>query len=130
MFKNGITADQIIVGMRDDFLEDASKRLTLLRENLGKARAGAHDCDPLAGFRAEIHTLKGTGQSFGFPSLTLISRRLEGYLRGHDVEAFAADTAIEAYLDAISGIIDAGVEPQDDALDAILDGLAPPTKSE
>ena len=63
-------------------------------------------------------------------SLTLISRRLEGYLRGHDVEAFAADTAIEAYLDAISGIIDAGVEPQDDALDAILDGLAPPTKSE
>jgi chemotaxis protein histidine kinase CheA len=124
MFKNGIAEEQIIAGMRDDFLKDAAKRLALLRQNLAKARSGAADCDALAGFRAEVHTLKGTGQSFGFPSLTMISRRLEGYLRGHDAEAFAADAALDSFLEAIASVIDAGQEPDEGALDALLDGLA------
>jgi chemotaxis protein histidine kinase CheA len=126
MFKKGITEEQIIAGMRDDFLKDAAKRLSLLRENVALARTAKRECDAFAKFRAEVHTLKGTGQSFGFPSITMISRRLEGYLRGLDADSFAADTALDAYLEAIAGIIDAGQEPDEDSLDAILDGLAAP----
>ncbi len=126
MFKNGINEEQIIAGMRDDFLKDAAKRLGLLRESLAAARKGACETNPLGRFRAEVHTLKGTGQAFGFPSLTLISRRLEGYLRAHDAEEFAADDALDDFLEAIAGVIDAGREPDEDSLDSLLDSLPAP----
>ncbi|MBT6094719.1 MAG: Hpt domain-containing protein [Rhodospirillaceae bacterium] len=126
MFKNGTTEEQIIANMRDDFLADATKRLTLLRENLAAARRRDCENDPFVTFRAEVHTLKGMGQAFGFPSLTLISRRLEGYLRNHSRDAFATDDDIDGFLESIAGVISAGEEPGDDKLDDILDSLPPP----
>lgn len=126
MFKNGITEEQIIAGMRDDFLEDASHRLSLLRKNLDAARAKDCDNDPFEIFRAELHTLKGMGQAFGFPSLTLISRRLEGYLEFHTEESFAADGGIEPYLDRIQDVVVSGQEPDDERLQEMLDSLPMP----
>ncbi len=130
MFKKGITEDQIIANMRDDFLADATKRLALLRENLAAARRRDCENNPIVTFRAEVHTLKGMGQAFGFPSLTLISRRLEGYLRNHSPEAFAGDADIDGFLDSIADVIAAGEEPDDDKLDDILDSLPPPVPEE
>ncbi len=126
MFKNGTTEDQIIANMRDDFLADAGKRLGLLRDSLARARARECESDPFAAFRAEVHTLKGMGQAFGFPSLTLINRRLEGYLRNHTSEHFAEDEEIERFLVSIGEIIEAGEEPSDERLDTILDSLPAP----
>lgn len=126
MFKNATTEEQIIANMRDDFLADAGKRLGLLRENWARAQARECESDPFTAFRAEVHTLKGMGQAFGFPSLTLINRRLEGYLRNHTSENFAADAEIERFLVSIGEIIEAGEEPSDDRLDSILDSLPAP----
>jgi len=130
MFKNGVDENEIIARLRDEFLDDARLRLDLIRQ--ARAATQSKDCEnnPLQAFRAEVHTLKGTGQSFGFPSLTLISRRLEGYIRPFDEASFAADTDVDSFIAAIADVIDAGEEPDDDALDALLDGLPEPAPQE
>jgi len=126
MFKNGIDENEIIARLRDEFLDDARLRLELIRKARDAAQAKDCENDPFQIFRAEVHTLKGTGQSFGFPSLTLISRRLEGYVRPFDGESFAADTGVDRFIAAIADVINAGEEPDDDALDALLDSLPGP----
>ena len=126
MFKNGATEEQIIAGMRDDFLADAAKRLALLRKSRDAARNCNFENDPLKSFRAETHTLKGMGQAFGFPSLTLISRRLEGYLRAHTEEVFAKDNEIDLFIECIADIVANGEEPADDKLETILESLPTP----
>lgn len=126
MFKNGVNKSQIIANLRGEFLEDARGRLDTMIA-LRQAAARADDPgDPYAAFRAELHTMKGMGQSFGFASITMISRRLETYLLALDAAAFAISDAIAPYLDAIGGIVDGGEEPDDDRLDELLDGLASP----
>ena len=126
MFKNGVTEEQIIAGMRDDFLVDANKRLSLLRKSREAARNRDCENDSLRVFRAEVHTLKGMGQAFGFPSLTMISRRLEGYLSTHTEEVFADDDEVALFIDSIADIVSSGEEPDDDMLDTILGGLPAP----
>ena len=128
MFKNGMTEEQIIAGMRDDFLKDATLRLALLRKSRAAAIAGDCDNNPFDIFQAELHTLKGMGQAFGFPSLTLISRRLEGYLQDFTEETFVADQEIERFLAHIETVIDAGEEPDDDRLETMLNDLPPPVE--
>lgn len=127
MFKNGMTEEQIIAGMRDDFLKDATLRLDLLRKNRAAAIAGEGDKTAFDTFQAELHTLKGMGQAFGFPSLTLISRRLEGYLQDFTAETFAADMEVERFLDHIGTVIEAREEPDDEQLEDMLNDLPPPT---
>ena len=129
MFKDGVKESQIIANLRDEFLEDAGVRLGKMVE-LRKAAARADDpAEAYAAFRAELHTMKGMGQSFGFASITMISRRLEEYFLSVTAPAFAANDAVEPYLDAIGRIIDGREEPSDDALDEILDSLAPPASA-
>jgi len=77
-------------------------------------------------FKQEVHTLKGMGQSFGFGSVTMICRRLELYLIDASAQDFVADVAIERFLSALDGIVEAGEEPDDDTIDDILDALPEP----
>lgn len=125
MFKNGVTESQIIANLRGEFLEDARRRLDLMIGFHAEAGSGDPD-DAFTGFKAEAHTLKGMGQSFGFPSITMVSRRLELLMKADTAAAFATRGDIQPYLDALSTIIDAGEEPSEDDLDAMLDGLATP----
>lgn len=126
MFKNGITEEQIIANMRDDFLEDAAKRLELLRESRAAARVGDCSTDPFGAFRAEVHTMKGMGQAFGFPSLTIISRRLEGYIHDYSPETFANDDDVDLFIDRIAAVIDAREEPSEENLEAMIESLPLP----
>ena len=59
-------------------------------------------------------------------SLTLISRRLEGYLRAHTEEAFSDDDEVDLFLECIADVVTAGEEPADDLLETILESLPAP----
>jgi len=126
MFKDGITEEQIIANLRGEFLEDAGRRLHVLVEHHAKALRREDPEATFAAFRAELHTLKGMGQSFGFGSITMICRRLEYYLKPLSAEGFIRDAAVAPYLDALDGIIEGGEEPGEDDLEGILDSLAAP----
>lgn len=126
MFKDGVTESQIIANLRGEFLTDSRSRLNKMIELRETAAHADEPEEAYTAFRAELHTMKGMGQSFGFASITMISRRLEQFLMPVDAAAFPKNDAVVPYLDAIGGILDAGEELDDDALDAVLDGLAPP----
>ncbi len=127
MFKNGETESQIIANLRGEFLEDARHRLDVMAKHKDTASRAEDPEEAYSAFKAEVHTMKGLGQSFGFASITMISRRLEQFLISMSAAAFSINTDVPAYLDAISGIVDAGEELSDDALDGVLDSLAEPT---
>lgn len=126
MFKDGATESDIIANLRGEFLEDAGRRIGQMRE-LRTEAARSQQPDPgYVAFKAELHTMKGMGQSFGFASITVISRRLEQVLSTMTAATFVASEDITPFLDAIAKIVEAGTEVSDDALADILDGLLEP----
>ncbi|MDD9876706.1 MAG: Hpt domain-containing protein [Magnetovibrio sp.] len=129
MFKNGVNEAQIIANLRGEFLEDARKRLDLLNEARVTASRADDPEPPFKTFRQELHTLKGMGQSFGFGSITLISRRLEENLKDGTAEGFSNDETVPPYLAAMDEIVDAGEEPSDDEIESILEALPLPSKA-
>lgn len=126
MFKEGITEEQNIANLRGEFLEDARRRLDIMIENRKTAEREGDSQSAFTTFKAELHTLKGMGQSFGLGSITMISRRLELYLKTRDAECLGADVAIQPYMTALDRIVDTGDEPSDDEIETLLDGLAAP----
>ena len=126
MFREGITEEQIIANLRGEFLEDARRRLDIMIENRKTAEREGDPQSAFTTFKAELHTLKGMGQSFGFGSITMISRRLELYLKTRDAECLGADVAIQPYMTALDRIVDTGDEPSDDEIETLFDGLAAP----
>jgi len=126
MLKDGATESQIIANLRDEFLDDAGRRLEMMVETrMAASRADGPEAE-FKSFKAELHTMKGMGQSFGFASITMISRRLEEFLKSMSADAFADNDDVQPYLDAIHRIIDARIELDDNELDNVLNGLAAP----
>ena len=73
--------DDLVSNLAQEFLVDSVETLG----NLGLLVSETHDGKVDGGYtlqtvRREIHTLKGQGSSFGFPSITAIAHRLENYL--------------------------------------------------
>lgn len=79
--------------------------------------------DHLTEFRREVHSLKGMGGSFGFPSISLICHRLEDYLSSTGAPTTTQLGDLQVFVDRLSDIIDEGVDPVDDATNTILRAL-------
>ena len=126
MFKEGFSEAGIIANLRGEFLEDTRRRIDLLIKNKKLAETADDPAAFYGEFKQEVHTLKGMGQSFGFASVTMISRRLEYYLKDKTAESFAIDPSIGSFILALERIVDARIEPGEDELDDILDKLPAP----
>lgn len=123
MSKDGVTASDIIANLRGEFLEDTRRRLDRMMEIRETAARTGQPEPGYASFKAELHTMKGMGQSFGFASITVISRRLEEVLEPMTAAAFLASEDIAPFLDAISGVVESGAEISDGELEEALSGL-------
>lgn len=117
---NGISND-IMAQLREEFLAHSQSRLEILDACIASLLATEDGgADQLIEFQREVHNLKGTGASFGFPSISLIAHRLEDYLllAGNPATKQLGD--IQIFVDRLSDIIDQAVEPDDDAINKIL----------
>lgn len=112
------TSELVIERLRGEFLQRAAEQVTLLRRYLADGDAAS-----LETFMREVHDLKGSGHSFGFPSLTLLALRLEDAAEGMAHEDFKDNARLVQHLDCIAKIVANGVEPQDAAVEAMLDDL-------
>jgi|TARA_R110002072_G_scaffold19100_3_gene71088 CheY-like chemotaxis protein/HPt (histidine-containing phosphotransfer) domain-containing protein len=72
--------DSILAQLRQEFVDDALERLLTIQSVL----AGPLPIrgDALISLHRELHNLKGMGAAFGFPTITLLSHRMEDYLTG------------------------------------------------
>ena len=118
------SADAIIANLTHEFLVDAADRLGELGILVSKAIAGELDMPSvLADIRREVHTLKGTGSTFGFPSVTVIAHHLENYLADLETLDIRLLDDVLRFFDRMQDITDSGENPDDEALAGIVRAL-------
>ncbi len=72
----------IVERLREAFVADLEVRVGRLEAIYGRLEGGAEDGTLLPRLRAELHDLKGTGTSFGFPEVTAIASHAETFAAG------------------------------------------------
>ena len=115
------THEQIIARLSQEFLTDAGDRIGVIEKALGNG--SSPDPEAVMTIRREVHNIKGTGGSFGFPVISLIAHRLEDYMSGLDVldERHVSDMAV--FVDRLADIIEVGRDPDDSAAEALVRSL-------
>lgn len=116
--------DTALDELRADFLAGARDRLDEIEDGLWSLENPEVDAaEELLTIRREIHSIKGMGTTFGFPSITIIAHRLEDYLA--DVESPGARHVedIAVFLDHMRDIVNLAVDPGAEATDALVRSL-------
>lgn len=106
--------DETFLILQQDYIREAPARLAELRKDLAAFRAG--EPDALESLRMRFHRLAGSGGSYGFPTVTEISRAAEHRILTPPAptvrEAEEFDTAINALKDAFdNAAVDVGMPP-------------------
>jgi CheY-like chemotaxis protein/HPt (histidine-containing phosphotransfer) domain-containing protein len=116
--------DEIIAELRADFLADAAVRLDSLDEFIRRLKfEGGEQKEFLSGVRREVHTLKGTGESFGFRAISLIAHRVEDYLSDTDTLSPLQLGDLQLFLGHMRDIVACGEDPPGDHVNEILRSL-------
>lgn len=119
--------NEIILELRDDFIEDATDRLDTLESVLDKVFAGeGGGQETLSIIRREAHSIKGMGGSFGFPLITSVAHRLEDYLSGAKELNDASLHDALLFVEVMREVVEDGENPDDSLSDLVLKKL--PTK--
>jgi CheY-like chemotaxis protein len=98
---------QLSESLRLEFVDDFRDRLEKMRVCLRDVQEGT--LDPNSGFqefKRELHNIKGTGASFGFPNLSVLCHRFEECLLNLTDVTFGASRAILMYLEHMTEIAD------------------------
>lgn len=99
--------EEVFAKLRTEFRVDAQDCLARLEGDLERVRkktVTASSC--LSELCREIHSLKGSGGSFGYPTITVIAHRLESYITGISGLDDGAIDDILAFLDRMRDILD------------------------
>lgn len=116
--------DDVYLTLQSEFLDEARDRLGEMEECLNDAYTGQiESSEALIKLRREAHTLKGMGNAFGFPLITVLTHRLEDYL-SNLIEPTAENSMdIQYYIDRTWDIVRRGENPADDETKEILRAL-------
>ncbi|MBT3395566.1 MAG: hypothetical protein HOB82_06740 [Alphaproteobacteria bacterium] len=101
------SVDEVMASLRNEFIERANDHLDELDTAIRAAQhdAGGNFPDEYE-FRRRIHSLKGSGGTFGFPLVTVIAHRLEDYMSEVGAIGDHALEGIQVFVDRIRDNID------------------------
>ncbi len=123
MTPGNMDSKSVIESLRGEFLSDCLDHLERANEAIEGMAAEAGDGEThLKRIQHKIHTIKGTGGSFGFPSISRIAHALEDFMEAHS-DILADWRGIENYLDEIRRIAASGVDVAGEDLARIMDAL-------
>lgn len=104
-----VDMDELMAQLKSEFSDYMSDRLSTIYNTLDLLKKGQGTAaDTLREVRREIHSLKGSGTTFGYPIVSLIAQRLETYVNDlkdlddkqiADLQTFADRMAEMAELD-------------------------------
>lgn len=116
--------ENLIEKLRNEFLESTEDSLDLIEDTANRSLNQEIDKD--MGFeeiKRQIHSIKGTAASVGFPITSTIAHRLEDYIEGAPVLTDGLVSGIGKYCDEIRAIISTGKEPMGDETAQLLRSL-------
>ena len=107
--------DHMIQTLAVDFLAEADETLQGLWDLLERSAAGdAPGNSTVLELRRQAHSLKGLGGSFGFPSITLISHRLEDCIDGQDSLDSHYLGHARSFIEALQDIVESKTNSSDE----------------
>lgn len=116
--------EMILADMRQEFIIETGDKLEEIEQVVGqlRERQGNHE-NNISEIKRLMHTIKGGGGSFGFPTVSKVAHAFEDYLETTgDITNIAPDDVL-LFSDAIASILDAGVEPDDTHANMMLRSL-------
>ena len=116
--------EMILADMRQEFIEDTSDKLEEIEQSVDmlRSRGGSVENNVME-IKRLMHTIKGGGGSFGFPTVTKIAHAFEDYLETTgDIKNIQPEDVL-LFCDAIASILEAGREPDDDHANMMLRSL-------
>lgn len=117
---NDFPFEEVFAGLRTEFRVDAQDCLGRLETQLDGVRKKATAASAaLSDLCREVHTLKGSGSSFGFPTVTVIAHRLENYISGVPGLDGTAIDDILVYLDRMRDILEDDEDGDDRTADIV-----------
>lgn len=116
--------EMILADMRQEFIVETSDKLEELESIIGQVRDRTGNVDNnIMEIKRLMHTIKGGGGSFGFPTVSKIAHAFEDYLETTgDIRTIVPEDVL-LFSDAISSILDTGVEPDDTHAQMMLRSL-------
>lgn len=116
--------DGLLAGLRQHFVDDFRDRLDTMEALVRDTIAGKLPPEEgLPAFRRELHSLKGTGTTFGFPTVTLICHKAEEYLSQARPNEFPDALQISAFLDPLGVLLEQSVDLAEDDRTRLIEGL-------
>lgn len=116
--------ESFIEKLKVEFLESTEDSLDLMETTINESLQG--DIDTKKAFEEvmrQVHSIKGTAASVGFPITTTIAHRLEDYLEGVTAMTETLSSGVGKYCDQIRKIISEGKEPPVSETAALLRAL-------
>ena len=107
---------EFIIETRDK-IEEVERMIDALRERVGSP------ANNLMEIKRLMHTIKGGGGSFGFPTISKIAHGFEDYLETSGEGNFASPDDLLVFSDAIASILDAGTDADDKHAQMLLRSL-------
>lgn len=116
--------ESFIEKLKVEFLESTEDSLDLIEDVINQGLQG--DMEPAQAFEElirQVHSIKGTAASVGFPITSTIAHRLEDFMEGATSITEALGSGVGKYCDEIRKIVADGKEPPATATSGILRSL-------
>lgn len=114
----------ILADIRQDFIVNTRDKLDDLEEEIEALRNGSDNAENhILEVKRVIHSIKGAGGSFGFPTISKVAHGLEDYLEtSGDVSTVTAEDLM-VFINTLTDILIAGEEPDEQLAHMMLRSL-------
>lgn len=104
----------ILDDLRQEFIEETRDKIEEIEKMIDglRSREGS-PANNLMEIKRLMHTIKGGGGSFGFPTISKVAHGFEDYLETSGEGNYASPDDLLFFADAIASILDVGVDPDD-----------------
>ena len=113
-------SDEVLKQLQAEFLDDARERVQNMQTQIDQTRVGGNIEKTQLFVLREAHNLKGMGDAFGYPAITLIAHRFEDYLKEAGLESENARRDAETFMDAFAQVLTGSGAPSEKELQQFI----------
>lgn len=113
----------ILADIRQDFIVNTRDKLDDVDDEIEALRQGDSPEQRILEIKRIVHSIKGAGGSFGFPTISKVAHGLEDYLETTgDISTVTADD-LQVFVNTLVDILIAGEEPNEELAHMMLRSL-------
>lgn len=114
----------ILADLRQDFIDNTRDKLEVVDDEIEALRSGSENSEHhILEIKRIIHSIKGAGGSFGFPTISKVAHGLEDYLETSGDVSTVTAADLRVFASTLTDILIAREEPDKDLAHMMLRSL-------